>query len=108
VVADTTCEVAALASVLSVGMVADSHCVGGHDKWGRFFGLCSLGRCSIRQPLCSRARNVMALFWHLFVLSVWAQPATVVAGTTGEGASQASVPSVGVGSFSHIGGGHDS
>jgi hypothetical protein len=42
------------------------------------------------------------------VQSVWVHTATVVAGTTGEGAVLASVRSVGVGSESHCGGGHDS
>jgi hypothetical protein len=37
----------------------------------------------------------------MFAWSAWAQPATVVVGTTGEGAALASVLSVGMGSASH-------
>jgi hypothetical protein len=44
----------------------------------------------------------------LFAWSAWAQPATVVAGTTVQGAAPASVRSVGVGSARNCGGGHDS
>jgi hypothetical protein len=40
---------------------------------------------------------VRAMFWPLFPRSAWAQPATVVAGTTGEGLAVASVRLVGVG-----------
>jgi hypothetical protein len=50
---------------------------------------------------------VSVLLWPLFARSAWAQTATVVAGTTGEGAALASVRSVSVGSDSHCGGGHD-
>jgi hypothetical protein len=50
---------------------------------------------------------VRALLWLLFPRSAWAQTATVVAGTTVEGAALASVPSVGVGSASHCGVGDD-
>jgi hypothetical protein len=51
---------------------------------------------------------VRALLLTLFARSAWAQPATVVMpGTTAEGAALASVLSVGVGSASHCGGGHD-
>jgi hypothetical protein len=50
---------------------------------------------------------VTALFWTLFARSTFAQPATVVAGTTGEGAALATVRSLGVGSDSHCGAGHD-
>jgi hypothetical protein len=39
----------------------------------------------------------------VFAQSAWAQIATAVAGTTGEGAAVASVLSVGVGSASHFG-----
>jgi hypothetical protein len=48
---------------------------------------------------------VRALLRPLFARSAWSQPATMVAGTTGEGADLASVPSVGVGSTSICGGG---
>jgi hypothetical protein len=50
---------------------------------------------------------VRALLFPLFVWSALAQPATVVVGTTGEGAALATVCLVGVGSDSHCGGGHD-
>jgi hypothetical protein len=50
---------------------------------------------------------VRALLWPLFPQSACAQPATLLAGTTGEGAALASVRLVGVGSDSHCGGGHD-
>jgi hypothetical protein len=49
---------------------------------------------------------VRALLWPLFAPSAWAQPATVVAGTTGKDAAVASVRRVSVGSASHCGGGH--
>jgi hypothetical protein len=48
---------------------------------------------------------VSALLWTLFARSVLAQPATVMAGTTGEGADLASVRWIGVGLASHCGGG---
>jgi hypothetical protein len=44
---------------------------------------------------------VRALLWPLFPRSAWDQPATVLTGTTGEGAALASVHLVGVGSASH-------
>jgi hypothetical protein len=43
-VADTTGEGAALASVLSVGLVSASHCVEEQDRSRRFSGICSLVR----------------------------------------------------------------
>jgi hypothetical protein len=45
--------------------------------------------------------------WPLFDWTAWAQPATMQAGTTGEGASLASDRLVDVGSDSHRVGGHD-
>jgi hypothetical protein len=50
---------------------------------------------------------VRALLWPVVAWSAWAKKGTVVKGTTGEGAALASVSSVGVGSTSHCGGGHD-
>ena len=44
---------------------------------------------------------MMAMLWPLFGWSARAQPASVVAGTTDEGAALASVPSVGVGQSIH-------
>jgi hypothetical protein len=49
----------------------------------------------------------MVLLWPLFARSACAQPATVVADTTGEGAALASVLSIGVSSGSHCVGWHD-
>jgi hypothetical protein len=82
VVASTTCEGAALASVRLDGVGSDSHCIGGHDK-----------------RVCC--------FWPLFAQWAWAQPDTVLVGTTIEGADLASVRSVGVGSARHCDSGHD-
>jgi hypothetical protein len=48
-----------------------------------------------------------ALHWPLFRRSAWNQPASVLADTTCEGATLTSVCSVGMGSGSHCGGGHD-
>jgi hypothetical protein len=50
---------------------------------------------------------VRELLWPLFDSSGWAQLATVVAGTTCDGAALASDRLVGVGSANHCGGGHD-
>jgi hypothetical protein len=50
---------------------------------------------------------VRALLSPLFAPSAWAQSATVVAGTTDEGAALASVILVGVVSDSHCGSGND-
>jgi hypothetical protein len=61
----------------------------------------SLGRRVIRKPLSWLARYVRALIRPLFACSAWAQPATVVVGTPGEGSDLASVRLVGVGSASH-------
>jgi hypothetical protein len=43
------------------------------------------------------ARYVRGLIWRVFARSARAQPATVVAGTTGKGADLAPVRSIGVG-----------
>jgi hypothetical protein len=51
----------------------------------------------VAQPAIVVAGTTGALLWPLFALSVWAQPATVVADTTGEGAALASVSTVEVG-----------
>jgi hypothetical protein len=50
---------------------------------------------------------VRPLFWPLFARSAWAQPDTVVAGTTVEGTTLAYVLFVGVGTASHNGSGLD-
>jgi hypothetical protein len=54
---------------------------------GRCSGLCSLGRRGLSQPLLWRKRQIIAVLWPLFACSAWAQPATVEAGTTDEGAA---------------------
>jgi hypothetical protein len=51
--------------------------------------------------------TMRALLWPLFARLSYDQPATVVSVTTGEDAALASFISVGVGSASHCGGGHD-
>jgi hypothetical protein len=50
---------------------------------------------------------VRELLWTQFARSAWTQTAAVVTGTIGEGASLASVRSVGLCSASHCGGGHE-
>jgi hypothetical protein len=89
-VAGLTGVCAALASVRSVGINTTTHCVVGQVWLGRFYGLCSLGLRALRQPLWWRARQVRTLLWPLFSRSAWEQPATVVAGTSGESAAVAS------------------
>jgi hypothetical protein len=108
VVAGATGEGAGLSFSRLVGVDSDSLCCGGHDMSGRCSGLLSLGLPRLNQPLIWRARQARALLWPQLARSGWAQPATVVAGTTGEGADLASGHSVGVGSANHCGGGHDS
>jgi hypothetical protein len=108
VVAGTTRESAARASVHSVGVGPASHCGGGHDRWGRCFCQWSPGRRGIREHLWRRSHQVRALLWPLFPRAACAQPATVEAGTTCQGAALAFVSWVFVGSASHCGGGHHS
>jgi hypothetical protein len=67
----------------------------------RFYGVCSLGTRGLNKPLWWRVRQVRALLRSLFSWSAWAQAATVLADTTGEGAALASVRLVGVVSASH-------
>jgi hypothetical protein len=50
---------------------------------------------------------VRELLWPMFNLSAWAEPATVVADTTVQGAVLTSVLLVGVGPGSDYGVGHD-
>jgi hypothetical protein len=69
--------------------------------------LCSLGQGGHSKPQLWRERQVRALLWPLFAWSALSQPAIVVAATTGEGAALVSVRSVGVGSASISGGGHE-
>jgi hypothetical protein len=107
VVAETTIEGAALASVRSVGVGTARHCGVGHDGRGRYSGLCSIGRRGLSQPLWWRTRQVRALLWPLFARSAWSQLATVVSDTKGEDAALASVRLSGVGSTSHCSGVHD-
>ena len=82
VVEGTTFEDAVLAFVMSAGEVSSSH-------WGR------------------RGRQVISLLWPLFAWLAWAQQATVVVGTTGEGSTLATFRLVVVGPASHHGGLHD-
>jgi hypothetical protein len=107
VVAGTTGDGDALASVRSVGVGSDSHSGGGHDSRERSSGLFSLDQRRLSQPLWWRARQVRALLLPLIALKAWNQPATVIAVTTGEGAALASFRSVGVGSASLCGCWHD-
>jgi hypothetical protein len=107
IVAGTTGEGTALACVRSVGVGSARHSGGGNDRCERCFGLCSIVRRWLRQPLWCRAGQFRALLWTLFVCSARAQPATVLAGTTFEDAALASVMSAGEGSASHWGGGDD-
>ena len=55
--------------------------------------------------LCWPARHVRALLWRLFAWSAWAQPAAVLASTTGEGVGMPSVRLFGLASAIHDGGG---
>ena len=61
----------------------------------------------MRQPQWWRARPVRALLTHLFPWSARAQPATVLAGTSVEGADLASVRLASVGSASQSVGEYD-
>jgi hypothetical protein len=87
VVAGMTGEEVVLASVRFVCMGSAGHCGG--------------------EGLKVRARQVRALLWPRLAWSAWAQPATAVAGTTGEVAAVASVRLVVMDSPSHCGGGDD-
>ena len=107
VVAGTTCEGAGLASLRLVGEGSVRQCGGGHDSRRRCSVLCLLGLRGLRQPLRWKAPQLKALLRPLFILSAWAQSATVVSGTTVESAALDSVRLVVVGSASHCGGGHD-
>jgi hypothetical protein len=82
VVAVSTGEGAALVSDLSADVGSASHCGGWHESLGHSSGLCSLNRIGLCQPLWWRERQVMALIWHLFYRSAWAQPHTFLTGTT--------------------------
>jgi hypothetical protein len=66
VVEGMTSKGAALASVRSFGVASASHCGGGHESPGRCSGFCSLVRHGLSQPLCWRARKLMALLWLLY------------------------------------------
>jgi hypothetical protein len=67
----------------------------------------SLGRRRPNQPLGWRRRQERGAALASVPLVGVVQPATLVAGTTGECAAVASVRLVGVCSDSHCGGGHD-
>jgi hypothetical protein len=106
-VAGTTVEGAYLDTDRFFGVGSGSHCVGGHDSSGPCSGLGSLVRRGPSQLLCWRLGQVRVVIWPLLALSAWAQPATVVAGTTGDGANVAFVHLFGMGPASHFFGGHD-
>jgi hypothetical protein len=66
-----------------VGVCSYSHCGGGHDRCGRLYSLCSLGRGGLSQPLRWWAQQLRALLWPLIARSAWARSATGLASTTG-------------------------
>ena len=103
----TTGEVTALASVPFVGVGSASHCCGEQDSLERSSCLCYLGRRGFGQLLWWRSRQVRTLYWNLIAWSQWALPATVVADMTGEGADLAYVRTVGLGSARHRFSGQD-
>ena len=105
---DTTAEGAVLASVRSVDVGSGSHCSDGNDCIGHCSGLCSLGLRGVSQPLWWRARQVMAILWHLNARWTWDQPGTVEVDTTDEGAILATIPSVDLDTGSHCVSGHHS
>jgi hypothetical protein len=107
VLADSTGEGAALASFRLVGVGLASHCGGRHDRIGPCSSLCSLGRIGLEKALWWRARQVRELLCPLVARWAWAQPTTVVAVTTVEGAALDSVRFVSVGSAIHSVGGQD-
>jgi hypothetical protein len=101
VVAGTTAECSALACVRLIDVGSDSHCGGGDDCRGRCSVLCSLVRRGLKQSTLFWGRQLKALLWPVFAFSTWAQTATVVVGTTAEGAALACVRLFDVGSDSH-------
>jgi hypothetical protein len=107
VVAGTTGEDAALASVRSAGVGSASHCGGEHDRCGLLSGLYSAGRRGIKTTLWWGPRQVRVLLRPLFARWAWAQNRTVVAGTKGEGATMTFDSMFGVSSFCHCSGWHD-
>ena len=107
VVAGTTGEGAAQSSFCLVGEGSFSHCDGRHNRRGRCSGLCLISWRQFRQPLWRPGRKVRALLYALFDRSAWANPPTMVKGTTVEGAAPDSVRLVSEGSDSHCGGGQD-
>ena len=98
-------EGSSLASDSLVGVGSTSHYVGGHDRRWRWSGLYAWSTRA--EPLWWRARQLRAQISPLFVCSVCAQEATVLAGMNFEGTTLASVRSVGVGSSSFCGSGQD-
>jgi hypothetical protein len=92
-----TVEGTALASVSSVIVGSTCHCVGEHERSERYSGLFYFGRRGLRHPLCWWPRQERALLWPLFTRSAWAEPGTVLAGTTLDNDPFASVRLVGMG-----------
>ena len=80
VVAGTTGEGSALASIRSYGMGTASHCCGGNDSLEHWSALYLMGWCVLWHPLWWRARLLRALLWPMCARSALAQKATVVAG----------------------------
>ena len=103
ILADTSDEGAAVASVRLVDVGSASHYGGDREGSGRFSGLCYLGRRVLNHPLCWLTAQLTALLWPLLSRSDKAKPATAVAGATDESAALASVRSVGVLPASHCG-----
>ena len=87
VMAVVTCEGAAVGCVRLVGVGLGSLCVGGHDRFGRCSGLCSIRRRGISHAPLWPSRQLRALIRCLIAWSSWTQPATVVARKKVEGAA---------------------
>jgi hypothetical protein len=104
VVVGTTRECATLDPGPSVGVGPARQCGVGHNR--SCSGLCSFGRRGINQPLWKRARRLRVLLWPMFALSAWTQKATVVAGKAVEGGDVASLRLFGVALNSHSLSGH--
>ena len=88
--AGTKLEGAALAFVPLVGLGSAGICGCGNDRLGRSSGLCSLGRRGLLQPLWCRERQVSALLWPIFNRLACVQPPTLLVDTTVEGVALAS------------------
>ena len=104
VVAGTSGEGDAMASVRWFGVGSASHCVGGYEvESGALASVRLVGIGSASQFW--RIRQLRVPLWPLFHRSVLDQPASVLAGTTGEGVALASFRSFGFESANPHGGG---